>query len=102
MPLPVTLHWDFIPGLEGTTAKAKAAPPGPRLHDPELDFSLLRIYIVRKGARATPKTERQAEHPASCEARMRERKQHSCLPLRISEKEALSLPHCPVWEPTGA
>lgn len=102
MPLPVALRWDFIQGLEGATAEAGAAPPGPRLHDPELDCSVLRIYTVRKGARATLKTERRAGHLASCEDHVREGKRLGCLPLGVSEKEALSLPHCPGREPTGA
>lgn len=92
VPLPITLHWDFIPGLEGTTAKAEAAPPWPPLHGPELDFSALRIYIVRKGARATLKTERQAEHPTSCEDHMREGKWLGCLPLGLVRRKPYPCP----------
>ena len=52
--------------------KAETAPPGPSLHEPELDFSILRIYIVRKGARTTLNTERPRDLPASWEDHIRE------------------------------
>lgn len=55
MPLPVTARGHYS-GSGWNDPKAETAPPGPSLQDPELDFSILKIYIVRKGARATAQT----------------------------------------------
>lgn len=57
MPLPVPAQRRHS-GSGWNNPKAETAPPGPSLYEPGLDFKILRLYIVRKGARTTLNTQR--------------------------------------------